>query len=918
MRRQNDEAVKRLAPGGLLVSGVRRGEAMMREWLRRLWMTGRRRERHQDLEAELSFHIEMRERALVDEGVPPAEAARRARLDVGNRALVHEDSRDAWMGRHWRTVRQDLGLGWRSLWRSPAASLSLVGTLALGVGANVAIFSVIDAALLQPLPYAEPHRLVLLWGSSPSVPLDALTPGSFYEFRQRLTGVTSLAGVSNISVVMTGRGPAARVPAMSTSIDFFEVLGVHAMAGRTFDRRDGVAPRVTVLSHRFWMREFGGRSDAVGQVVTLRGIPYTIVGVMADTFVMPSIATRPGAGPGPELWIPGDAHEIPRGASEDASDARENWRAGYVRAIGRLRPGVDAAALQSEASAVAADLARRFPATNTGDGAAVVPFDAHLRRGVRTPLFVLSAAVVLVLLIACANIAGLLLGRGAARQKEMATRVALGASRARLVRQLLTENVVLAFVAGSAGLVVGWLVLGGLVALAPATLLRLGQASMDTRSLAFGMALSILATMVFGVMPALQASRVAPQGALAAATGRMTEARSRLRARRLLVAGEIALAYVLLVSALLVGRSLLKLVQTDVGYDPRQVLAFEVALDGPLGQSADRQRQLYDGILSGLRALPGVTHAGAVVNLPVGGDDFGTSVIPEGGPAVAPGDEPRVGYEIASAGYFETLRIPLLEGRDFSSADLSSADPVVIVSASLAHRYWPDQSAVGRRVRVGSRDARWSTIVGVAGDVRHGGPAATPTQHVYVPLTQRSFQFMSFVARTSRDPMTLEPAVRAVVADVAPGVPVAGASSLEARLGTSMSDTRFLTVLLVSFAAVAGLLAFVGTYGVVALAAMGRQREMSLRLALGATRRQAAGPVVRSGLGVAAAGLAAGLVLSLGASQVVERLLFDSSAADAAALLIAAGVVSAAAAVATLVPATRSVSVPPAAVLKAE
>ena len=705
---------------------------------------------------------------------------------------------------------------------------------------------------------------------------------------------------------------------MSVSTDFFTVLGVEAERGRTFSRADGPGARLAVLSQRIWLSTFHADPGVVGRAVTINGDRYVVSGILPASFTLPSITPKPAGDTGPDLWVPADAHEIPLMPVASPTDLRTNRAIGYLRAIGRLRPGVSLDRARSEVSELADRLARDYPADNAHVGATLEPFAGYLVQDVRQPLALLFAAVAVVLAIACANIAGLLLGRSQSRRQEIAVRVALGASRWRVTRQLITESLLLGSVAGLCGIVVGKLMLGWLVSVGPASLLRLSQASMDRDALLFALGIAVLTALIFGTLPAIHASRPRLAADLGEGSRRTSDSPAKQRMRRVLVAAEVAMACVLLTAATLLGRSLWTLVRVDPGYDAKHVLAFFVVLSGPEAKAPARQIALYESLLSRIRAMPSVTSAAAVVNLPVGGDDFGVPVVVEGAPLDEPGTRPRINYQVASADYFKTMHVPLANGREFSASDTRESPSVAIVNDAFVRRYWPNGDALGRRVRLGSSTATWSTVVGVVGNVRHGGPAAPIRMEIYAPTTQTPFSFSSFVVRTQGDPLALAPSVRQALLELDPTTPISGVSTLESRLRVSVGDTWFLSFLLVAFAAVAVLVAAVGIYGVVALGVVQRTREIGVRLALGASSTQLLHLLVRQGMGSAIAGLAAGLVLSLAAARAMAGLLFGVTAYDPAAWLAVSVTLAIVAFAAAYLPARRAVRIAPANALRAD
>jgi putative ABC transport system permease protein len=704
---------------------------------------------------------------------------------------------------------------------------------------------------------------------------------------------------------------------MSVSSDFFTVLGVQAEQGRTFSTGDGPGAHLAVLSQRIWLSTFHGDRGVVGRAVTINGEPFVVTGILPASFTLPSITPKPAGDTGPDLWIPADVHEIPLMPIASSNDLRTNRAIGYLRAIGRLRPGVTLERAEREVSELSGRLARDYPADNARVGATLEPFGPYLVQDVRQPLAVLFGAVTIVLAIACANIAGLLLGRAQSRRQEMAVRLALGASRWRVTRQLLTENLLLGSVAAGVGVFVGKFMLAWLASVGPASLLRLSQASMDGRAVLFALGLAVLTALIFGTLPAIQASRPRLAVELSAGSRRSSETPARQRMRRVLVAGEVALACTLLTSAALLGRSLWTLVRVDPGYDAKQVLAFFLVLSGPDAKSPSHETMLYESLLARIRAMPGVISAAAVANLPVGGDDFGVPVVVEGAPPDEPGKRPRVNYQVASADYFKTMRVPVASGREFAPSDTRDAPSVAIVNDAFVRRYWPNGDAIGRRVKFGAATS-WTTIVGVVGNVRHGGFAAPIRIEIYTPSTQTPFSFTSFVVRAEGDPLALAPAIRQALLELDATVPISGVSTLESRLRASVGDTSFLSFLLVAFAIVAVLVASVGIYGVVALGVVQRTREIGVRMALGASSRQVLTLLVGQGIGSAMAGLGAGLLLSLAAAHALTGLLFGITAHDPAAWLTVPVTLALVALAATYLPARRALRVAPSEALRAD
>ena len=814
----------------------------------------------------------------------------------------------------WRDVRQDVGYAVRALSRSGWFAITAIVTLALGIGANTAIFSIISSVMLRPQPYREPDRLVFLWSSSQALAREPLTPGRFVDFREQLTSVSAIAGISQIPLNLTGSGDPERLAGSSVSSAFFDVLGAPALLGDPFHagRADD---RDVVLSHGLWTRRFAADRSIVGRHIMLNGIARRVVAVMPADFDWPVITGTPGHHDGPELWIPGTTGDIPR-TPADQPNLAANRRSGYLRAVARLADGVTIEQARQEAQAIAVRLAQQYPEEDGGRGAAFVALDEQFFGSLRQPMAVLAGAVGFVLAIACANIASLLLSRGAARRREIAVRIAVGASRARLVRQLLTESMVLAAASAVVGVTVAWWSLHWLVRISPGGLPGIDEVALDGRVLAFSSVLTIITGLLCGLLPALHASIGAISADLGETGGRASEGRRTGRTRDALVAAEIAVALVLLIGAGLLLRSFHSLSRVDTGIRTANLLTFDLFLTGERARSQALQRAFYDEVLQRISSLPGVAAAGAAVTLPIGGDDFAASVRIEGTPEAGPGGEPRAGFQVVTPGYFRTMGIRLVTGRDFSPSDTATAMPVALVNETFARQHWPGQDAVGRRMQVGRGSGAWMTVVGVVSDIRHHGPATPPRPEFYQPHSQYSFSFMAFVVRTAGAPEALVPSIRAAIAGLDPSQPMSGVNTMERHVANALARPKFMSTLVAGFGALALLLSTVGVYGVMAYSVTQRTREIAIRSALGASGRSVLKLVIGKAIWLAAFGVAAGLAASTVLSRVLGGLLYGISAADpltytgVVALLI--GVALAAAAL----PAWKATRIPGAQVLR--
>lgn len=817
----------------------------------------------------------------------------------------------------WTDLRQDARYAVRALWRTPGFTITALVTLALGIGANTAIFSVTSGVLLRTPPYRDPSRLVFVWSVSESFPLEPLTPGRLVDFREQLTSVSGFAGISHVPLNLTGSGTPERIAGSSVSSSFFDVLGVPPLLGDTF--HTGAADdRAVVLSHRMWMSRFGGDRSIVGRQIVLNGTARTVVAVMPAEFEWPSVTATPSY-PGPELWVPGTSQDIPRMPVDREADLAANRRSGYLRAVARLRDGVPVAQARQEAGQIAARLAQQYPNDDGGRSATVVPLRDLFVGQVRKPVLVLLGAVGFVLAIACANIASLLLGRSAARRREIAVRLALGASRGRLARQLLTESTILSLVSAAAGLTIALWAQRWLVTLAPAGLPGAQHAALDGRVLLFTAVLAIATGILCGLVPAWQASAGDPNADLGDGGSRGSAGPRAARTRDALVVAEIAVALVLLVGAGLMLRSFGALSRVDTGIDTRNLLTFDLFLSGERAQFQRRQVAFYDDALRAIRALPGVTSAGAAATLPIGGDDFAAGITVEGAPAAPPGQEPRAGYQVVTPGYFAAMGIPLAAGRDFRDADTREAAPVVMVNETFARQRWPGapiDHALGRRLTIGRATVGWMTVVGVVKDIRHLGPATPPRPEVYQPHSQNSFPFMAFVVRTAARPEPLVPSIRAAITSLDAAQPISGVDTMEQHIARALSRPRLLSRLVAAFGALALVLAVVGIYGVMSYAVTQRTREIAIRTALGASAREVVRMVLSKAVWLAGAGVAAGLALAAASSRALAGLLFEIRPTDVPTYAAVAVILSLVALAAAAIPAIRATRIEGATVLR--
>jgi predicted permease len=796
-----------------------------------------------------------------------------------------------------RTLAQDLGYALRGLLRQPAFTMIIVATIALGVGANAAIFSVVNGILLRPLPYPHADRVVT-FGHEP--PQWLSSEPDFVDYHRELRSFEALAAYTQGDVTLTSGDNPERLRMVRASEDFFPALGVKPLLGRGFanDEYVGNPPRVLVISYGLWQRRFGGDAAIVGRTTSINGIARTIVGVMPPHFDFPQAST--------DVWTP-----LPR-FNPDSLNDRGNH---YLFMVGRLTPTASVESAFAEANGLAKRFMRDFPENFDPTQPLtphIVSVEDQLVRGTRPYLLSLLGAVGFILLIACANVANLLLVRGESRHREMAVRSALGASRFRLLSQSLTESAVLAVLGGGLGLLLAWLGDRLLLRLAPSSIPRLAEIGIDWRVVAFCAAAVIVTGVLIGTVPGWRASRGENAEALKAG-GRSITAHGSRALRRVLVVTEITLAVVTLAGAGMLVRSLWNLQDSDLGFDPRSVLTAKVAL---WQRAYDDQRTdaFFAQALTRLRAVPGVRAAGVIGWLPVVDAGGLWSFEPEG-KLFPPGRGPAAVPQQATPGALGALGLPLVAGRDFTAADRDGSLPVAIVSERFAQTIWPGENVLGKRFKL-SGSAPLLTIVGVARDIRARGFADTPEPTMYFAFAQSGkTAFMPRIAtvlvRTSVDPARLAPAVRDIVRALDKTAPVSEIRTLEQVVGTSVSNRRFNTALLAGFAALALVLAGIGTYGVISYGVTQRSFEIGVRMALGAADRSVVTLVMSEGMRLALIGLVTGLALSVGVARAIRAMLVGVSAIDVPSLLITALLLIVVAAAATLLPALRALRLNP-------
>jgi putative ABC transport system permease protein len=884
---------------------------VIRPGIRRLFRLpfGRKKSAWEGVDEEVRLHLELRTEQLIRSGLSPAAARAEAERRFGplaesrrelERAARHREGRVRW--RQWLdALGQDVRYSWRRLVRSPGFTAVAVITLGLGIGANSAIFSVVNTVLLSPLPYAESDRLVGIFSvlTEPTV----MSGPDFMDIRDQASVFEGLAAYDTETRTLTGAGDAERVPVGAVTPGFFEVLRVRPVLGRTF-RPEEMEPgheRVALLSHGFWLERFGGDPGVLGRTITLSGREHEVVGVAPPGFDLP---------PGRALWVPF--------ANEGMfATAR---RAMYLSVIGRLGAGVTLAEAEAEVSTIAARLEAAYPESNVGYGATVRPLREVVVGDARAPLLVLLGAVGLVLLIACANVANLLLARAAGRAGEFSVRAALGAGKARLVRHLLTESVMLGALGGALGLLLAVLGTRILLALGPEGIPRLDEVGVDGTVLAFTAAAALLTGILFGLAPALQVARTnlassIREGGRGAPGGRGNRLRSGL------VVGQTALAVVLLVGAGLLLGSFARMVQVDPGFHSDGVLTFPLSLPEAAYPEDAQVRDFYSRFLDRLETVPGVRSADAVVPGLAGGQSFSLSFTVDGREPLAPGESQTLQTRVATAGYFSTAGIPIRRGRAFTEWDREDTPGVLVLNEAAVRSHFPDEDPLGQRITLGWTRGGVSVsgeVVGVVGNVRHFGLASEPVPEVYIPHAQVPNAGMTVVLRTAGDPLAVAGPVRAALRELDPSLAAGTFVPLEDQLSSSVAQPRFYALLLSLFAAVALTLAAVGILGVMSYLVAQRTREIGIRMALGADARAVHRLVIGRGMLLTVAGLALGIPATFALTRVIESQLYGVEPGDPATLAAVAVLLTAVAFLSSYIPSRRATRIDPMVALRGE
>jgi predicted permease len=879
-----------------------------------------------EVDDEIRFHLEERAEQLVRElGLTPAEARAEALRRFGGlrearpRLIAAALQRETHMRRAelLDTVRQDLTYAARQLRRSPGFAVAAVTTLALGIGANTAMFSVVNGVLLRPLPYADADRVVVVWNRWTSWPKTWLSGPEVVDYARQRDVFDGLAAFDYTAANLSGdRGEPERVRVGLIARELLDVVGVHPALGRGFAQEEDApnGAQAVLLSDDLWRRRYGADRSVIGTRVAINGIPQTVVGVLPAGFRLPIEF----AGEHSQLYMP------LRLVADEGNRGSHG-----LYAVARLRPGVSAEAAERRMNAFIQRFRQDHPNSYGPDfGVVLVPVRDEVLGNVRRILLVLLGAVSFVLLIGCANIANLLLSRAESRHREVAIRAALGAGRGRLVRQLLTESVVLGLLGGALGLAIARAGIVALGALGPANLPRVGEVALDPWVLAYTLGVSLACGFAFGLAPAVHAARGDLHHSLR--QGRGTTSAGRQRLRHLLVAGEVALAVVSVTGATLMARSFTSLLRVPPGFRTDHALTMRLSLPAGRYATSSRVRDAYDGLLSDIRRLPGVRSAGAIMALPLAVTLGDWSFSIEGKAPPPPGHQGAAAdWQVATPGYFEAMGIPLRRGRLLAPEDRLPGRAVIVINETTARRYWPGEDPIGKRLRLGGDvDTLYREIVGVIGDVKHKGVDQETRAEMYLPHAQfpsalpdsagAAARSMTLVIRTDRDPARLTAAVRAIVGRMDPELPIAQVRTLGDVFSASVSTPRFTTVLLAAFGGLALVLAALGVYGVISYSVAQRSQEMGIRMALGARAADVVRLVVVQGMRPAVVGLVLGVFAAIVGTRLMRQFLFGVSETDAASFVAGVVVLGVAGLVATVIPARRATRADPVMALRAD
>jgi putative ABC transport system permease protein len=867
-----------------------------------------------EFEAEMRSHLELHIQDNLRAGMSPEEARRQALLKLGGVEQTKEAYHDQRTLPFLETFFQDLRYGVRTMLRAPGFTAIAIIALALGIGANTAIFSVVNAVLLRPLAYKDSDRLVILLHNG----YNPVSVANYLDWRDQNRSFQQMGAADFWSPNLTGIDSPEHVRGLKVTQNLFPILGIQPLLGRWFaEGEDRVgSEHEVILSYGLWQRRFSGDANVLGKTAVLNGESYVIVGVMPREFQFaPFWATHT------ELWVP-----------NAFGDRIHNRGGNSLRIFARLNPGVSLEHARADIATVTARLEQQYPGTNRN--VVVTPLKEKVTGDIQTPLLVLLGAVGFVLLITCANVAHMLLARASARQKEIAVRTALGARRGRVIRQFLTENLLLGILGGSVGVLLAMWGTHALIALSPANIPRVETVSIDTRVALFLLGITLLTSIGFGLAPALQSSSVNVNDTLKEGGRSNSERASRNRLRSFLIASEFALALVLLIGAGLMIRSFFALQTIDPGFNPHNVISMVVSVAGSKEDDRNRREIFYRQLLERMRTLPGVQSVGAINHLPLLGDLWGWPFTIEGRPKPRPGESPGAVYRMVTPGYFTTMRIPLVRGRDISERDTANAPDVVIINERAAHDFWPGEDPIGKRITFDDelvKSPSWVTVIGVSKDVVEGDWAEKPEPEIYLAAFQNTdflglsrrevashMSYITLVVRAAGDPAALAPSMKSTVWAMDRNLAISEVQTMDGVVSEVNAQPRFEMLLLSVFAGIALVLAAIGIYGVMSYAVSRRTHEIGVRVSLGASRADVLRLVVRQGMVLVLAGLTAGLVAASLMSRWMAHMLYGVKPTDPITFTAVAFVLAFVALLATYIPAYRATRIDPIVALRYE
>jgi predicted permease len=851
----------------------------MNSWRR--WFSRKKWER--EMNDELRFHIEKQTAANVAAGMPLEEARRKATLQFGAVEGVKENCHEERRGHWFETLWADLRYGLRTLRKNPGFSAVAILTLALGIGASTAVFSVVNAILLKPLPYPHAERIVFPWRTAPpgmNLGYNELPWGriDFLFYSHESKTLQSMGAFLGDSFNLTGSGEPARLDGVRASAGFFPALGMQPALGRTFSPEEDQPGHnhEVVLSHRMWRERFASDPAILGRVLELNGDAYTVIGVMPEGFAFPRAAEMPGAftfAREPELWIPLALVPGPLIPAESSE----------LAVVARIQPGATIEQAQAEMDLVGKRMESQYPGSAGWFNTHVVPMARQVTGDTRRPLLLLLGAVGVVLLIACSNVASLLLTRSLGRRREFTLRAALGASGGRLVRQLFTESLLLALGGGMVGILLAEAGVYFVRALGPGSIPRLHEVSLDLRVLAFTLAVTLATGILFGLAPVIGSFRQDLIGSLKEGGQRSGGSPAGSRVRGAFLVTQIALALVLVIAAGLLTQTFFRLLNADPGFRAEHVLTFELSLPSSKYPDVEHIVALYHDALQRLQSLPGVQSAGIVEVVPISGATESTALRIPGRATDGRQQNPYSNYTIASPGYFAAVGTPILRGRDFLETDTSTSEPVTIINSAMAKKYWPNEDPIGKQVGPKSLKFPAATIIGIVADVKRLSLREEPPPEMYVLYTQKvwpSMLTMSVVLRANADPASMTASAREAIRSLDGGLPLAKIATLTAVVDDSMTQQRFSVLLLACFGGLALVLASIGMYGVISYSVSQRTQEIGIRMVLGAQRRSVFGMVLRQGARLSGLGIAIGLIVALGVTRLMAGFLYGVRATD--------------------------------------